>query len=83
MPAQVLSLSLHHDSKLRTGATKTRQVPGLLHVKSAKTRSPLVGGTWKFGEGIPAHVSSLSLDRGSNTRFVTNSLRPASQCDAN
>ncbi|GBM79985.1 hypothetical protein AVEN_47453-1 [Araneus ventricosus] len=45
---------------------KIRRVWGLLHAKSyVVAKRPPVGVAWKFGEGVPAQVSSLSSDRGS------------------
>ncbi|GBN17450.1 hypothetical protein AVEN_232543-1 [Araneus ventricosus] len=46
--------------------------------------SPLVGVAWKFGEGVPAQVSSLSSDHGSKLRGPSqNSPRVASKRDVN
>ncbi|GFY16592.1 hypothetical protein TNCV_2787191 [Trichonephila clavipes] len=40
-----------------------------MHVKSIDAQtSSRDGVVWKFGEGVPAHVSSSSLDRGSKER---------------
>ncbi|GBM18459.1 hypothetical protein AVEN_66819-1 [Araneus ventricosus] len=48
---------------------KIRRVWGLLHVKSyVVVKRPPVGVAWKFGEGVPAQVSSSSSDRGSKLR---------------
>ncbi|GFW08090.1 hypothetical protein TNCV_2978571 [Trichonephila clavipes] len=45
-----------------------------MHVKFVEVQSPPVGVAWKFGEGIPAQVSSSSLDRSSETgTFFTQS----------
>ncbi|GBM92980.1 hypothetical protein AVEN_190073-1 [Araneus ventricosus] len=45
---------------------KIRHAWGLLHAKSyVVAKRPPVGVAWKFGEGVPAQVSSLSSDRGS------------------
>ncbi|GBO04576.1 hypothetical protein AVEN_269662-1 [Araneus ventricosus] len=48
---------------------KIRRVWGLLHVKSYVVRKrPLLGVAWKFGEGVPAQVSSSSSNLGSKLR---------------
>ncbi|GBN30483.1 hypothetical protein AVEN_139612-1 [Araneus ventricosus] len=45
---------------------KIRPVWGLLHAESyVMVKHPPVGGAWKFGEGMPAQVSSSSCDHGS------------------
>ncbi|GBM47865.1 hypothetical protein AVEN_91848-1 [Araneus ventricosus] len=45
---------------------KIRRVWGLLHAKSyVVAKRPPVGVAWKFGEGVPAQVSSSSSDHGS------------------
>ncbi|GBM33317.1 hypothetical protein AVEN_101644-1 [Araneus ventricosus] len=64
--------------------TRFRQVWGLLHVKSyVVAKHPAVDVTWKFGEGVPAQVSSSS-DRGSKLRGPSqNSPRVASELDVN
>ncbi|GBM06656.1 hypothetical protein AVEN_190875-1 [Araneus ventricosus] len=62
-----------------------RRVWGVLHVKSyvVAKRYP-VGVEWKFGEGVPAQVSSSSSDHGSKLRGPSqNSPRFASKLDAN
>ncbi|GBN05870.1 Aspartyl/asparaginyl beta-hydroxylase [Araneus ventricosus] len=64
---------------------KIRRVWGLLHVKSyVVVKRPPVGVAWKFGEGVPARVSSSSSDRGSKLRGPSqNSPRVASKRDIN
>ncbi|GBM03722.1 hypothetical protein AVEN_134943-1 [Araneus ventricosus] len=48
---------------------KIRRVWGLLHVKSyVVAKRPPVGVAWKFGEGVPAQVSSSSSDSDSKLR---------------
>ncbi|GBM32202.1 hypothetical protein AVEN_131594-1 [Araneus ventricosus] len=45
---------------------KIRRVWGLLHAKSyVVAKRPPVGVAWKFGEEVPAQVSSSSSDHGS------------------
>ncbi|GBM34457.1 hypothetical protein AVEN_106702-1 [Araneus ventricosus] len=45
---------------------KIRRVRGLLHTKSyIVAKRPPFGGVRKFGEGVPAQVSSSPSDRGS------------------
>ncbi|GBN65780.1 hypothetical protein AVEN_17838-1 [Araneus ventricosus] len=64
---------------------KIRRVWGPLHAKSyvAAKRSPAAVAR-KFGEGVPAQVSSSSSDRGSNLRGPSqNSPRVASKRDVN
>ncbi|GBL75868.1 hypothetical protein AVEN_234216-1 [Araneus ventricosus] len=58
---------------------------GLLQVKSyAVAKRPPVGVAWKFKERVPARVSSLSSDRGSKLRGLSQkSPRVASKQDAN
>ncbi|GBN66369.1 hypothetical protein AVEN_139314-1 [Araneus ventricosus] len=56
----------------------------LVHVKSIGAKCPPVGVAWKFGEGVPAQVSSSSSDCGSNLRGPSqNSSRVASKRDFN
>ncbi|GBN04805.1 hypothetical protein AVEN_270735-1 [Araneus ventricosus] len=64
---------------------KIRRAWGLLHAKSCPVaKRPPVGVAWKFGEGVPAHVSSSSSDRGSKLRGPSqNSPRVASKRDVN
>ncbi|GBM26536.1 hypothetical protein AVEN_245261-1 [Araneus ventricosus] len=64
---------------------KIRRVWGLLHTKSyVLAKHPPVGVARKFGEGVPAQVSSSSSDRGSKLRGPSlNSLRVASKRDVN
>ncbi|GBN32414.1 hypothetical protein AVEN_169509-1 [Araneus ventricosus] len=64
---------------------KIRCVLGLLHVKSyVGIKRPSAGVVWKFGEGIPAQVSSSSSDRSSKLRGSSqNSPRVASKRDVN
>ncbi|GBO44718.1 hypothetical protein AVEN_274493-1 [Araneus ventricosus] len=48
---------------------KILRVYGLLHAKSyAVAKRPPVGVEWKFGEGLPAQVSSSPSHRGSKLR---------------
>ncbi|GBN89144.1 hypothetical protein AVEN_182994-1 [Araneus ventricosus] len=60
---------------------KIRRAWGLLHAKSyVVAKRPPVGVAWKFGEGVPAQVSSSSSDRGSELRGPSqNSPRVASK----
>ncbi|GBM56675.1 hypothetical protein AVEN_154225-1 [Araneus ventricosus] len=62
---------------------KIRRVWGLLHAKSyVVVKRPPVGVARKFGEGVPAQVSSSSSDRGSKLRGPSlNSPRVASKGD--
>ncbi|GBN69088.1 hypothetical protein AVEN_14428-1 [Araneus ventricosus] len=64
---------------------KIRYVWGLLHAKSyVVAKHPTVGVVRKFGEGVPAKVSSLSSDCGSKLRGLSlNSPRVASKRDVN
>ncbi|GBL90991.1 hypothetical protein AVEN_184387-1 [Araneus ventricosus] len=64
---------------------KIRRVWGLLHAKSyVVAKRPPVGVAWKFGEGVPAQVSSSSSDLGSKLRGPSqNSHRVASKRDVN
>ncbi|GBM73501.1 hypothetical protein AVEN_74764-1 [Araneus ventricosus] len=51
---------------------KIRRVWGLLQAKSyVGAKRPPVGVAWKFGEGVPAQVSSSSSDRCSKLRGPT------------
>ncbi|GFW11701.1 hypothetical protein TNCV_43361 [Trichonephila clavipes] len=38
---------------------------GVMHVKSVEAQTPYPGVVWKLGEGVPAQMSSSSLDHGS------------------
>ncbi|GBM02193.1 hypothetical protein AVEN_190610-1 [Araneus ventricosus] len=69
----------------RPDSLKIRRVWGLLHAKSSVVvKRPPVGVAWKFGEGVPAQVSSSSSDRGSKLRGPSqNSPRVASKRDVN
>ncbi|GBM34125.1 hypothetical protein AVEN_155131-1, partial [Araneus ventricosus] len=60
---------------------KIRRVWGLLHAKSyVVAKRPPVGVARKFGEGVPAQVSSSSSDLGSKLRGPSlNSPRVASK----
>ncbi|GBN42122.1 hypothetical protein AVEN_156781-1 [Araneus ventricosus] len=75
------SVSAHH--QLQTAETKVvfqcelkkpdsiedPSCMGILHAKSyVVAKRSIVGVTWKFGEEVPAHVSSSSSDRGSKLR---------------
>ncbi|GBM97121.1 hypothetical protein AVEN_30394-1 [Araneus ventricosus] len=62
---------------------KFRHVWGLLHAKSyVVVKRPPVGVAWKFGEWVPAQVSSSSSDRDSKLRGPSqNSPRVASKRD--
>ncbi|GBM61719.1 hypothetical protein AVEN_120568-1 [Araneus ventricosus] len=64
---------------------KIRRVWGLLHAKSyVVAKRPPVGVARKFGEGVPAQVSSSSSDRGSKLRGPSlNIHRVASKRDVN
>ncbi|GBL95600.1 hypothetical protein AVEN_24811-1 [Araneus ventricosus] len=64
---------------------KIRHVLGLLHIKSdVGTKRPPADVVRKFGEGVPAHVSSSSFDRGSKLSGPSpNSSRVASKRDIN
>ncbi|GBO37929.1 hypothetical protein AVEN_105635-1 [Araneus ventricosus] len=64
---------------------KIRRVWGLLLDKSyVVAKPPPVGMARKFGEGVPAQVSSSSCDRGSKLRGPSlNSPRVASERDVN
>ncbi|GBL77177.1 hypothetical protein AVEN_12800-1 [Araneus ventricosus] len=64
---------------------KIRRVWGLLHVKSyVLAKRPPVGVVRKFGEGVPAQVSSSSSDLGSKLRGQSlNSPSVASKRDIN
>ncbi|GBM79301.1 hypothetical protein AVEN_9937-1 [Araneus ventricosus] len=64
---------------------RLRRVWGLLHAKSYVVAKCLsVGVVWKFGEGVPAQVSSSSSDGGSKLRGPSqNSPRAASKRDFN
>ncbi|GBM85643.1 hypothetical protein AVEN_33358-1 [Araneus ventricosus] len=64
---------------------KIRCVWGLLHAKSfIVAKRPPIGVAWKFGEGVPAQVSSSSSDCGSKLRGPSqNSPRVASKRDVN
>ncbi|GBN73005.1 hypothetical protein AVEN_21295-1 [Araneus ventricosus] len=66
-------------------STENPRVWGLLHPKSlAVTKRPPVGVARKFGEGVPAQVSSSSSDHGSKLRGpFLNSPRVASKRDVN
>ncbi|GFV45029.1 hypothetical protein TNCV_907761 [Trichonephila clavipes] len=61
---------------------KICRVKGSKHVKFLEAQSPHVSVVWKSGEGVPAQVSSSSLDRGSKLAFAAwgtlNSRRTAS-----
>ncbi|GBM34897.1 hypothetical protein AVEN_41448-1 [Araneus ventricosus] len=65
--------------------SKIRLVWGLLHSKSyVVAKRPPAGVARKFGEGMPAQVSSSSSDRGSKLRGPSlNSPRAASKRDFN
>ncbi|GBN52782.1 hypothetical protein AVEN_74879-1 [Araneus ventricosus] len=67
------------------GSLKFRPVWGLLHAKSyVVSKRPAIGVARKFGEGVPAQVSSSSSDRGSKLRGpCLNSPRVASKRDVN
>ncbi|GBN45664.1 hypothetical protein AVEN_147908-1, partial [Araneus ventricosus] len=62
---------------------KIRRVWGLLHAKSyVVAKRPSVGVARKFGEGVPAQVSSSSSDRSSKLRGPSlNSPHVASKRD--
>ncbi|GBM76813.1 hypothetical protein AVEN_122190-1 [Araneus ventricosus] len=64
---------------------KIRRVWGLLHAKSyVVAKRPPVGVAWKFGQGVPAQVSSSSSDRNSKLRGPSlNSPCVASKRDVN
>ncbi|GBO11827.1 hypothetical protein AVEN_224339-1 [Araneus ventricosus] len=64
---------------------KICRVWGLLHAKSyVLAKRPPVVVVLKFGEGVPAQVSSSSSDRGSKLRGPSqNSPRVASKRDVN
>ncbi|GBM87871.1 hypothetical protein AVEN_182890-1 [Araneus ventricosus] len=63
---------------------KIRRVLGLLHVKSYVGRPNVLLLVWKFGEGVPAQVSSSSSDRSSKLQSSSqNSPRVASKWDVN
>ncbi|GBN90772.1 hypothetical protein AVEN_94199-1 [Araneus ventricosus] len=64
---------------------KIRRVWGLLRAKSyLVAKRPPVGAAWKFGEGVPAQVSSSSSDCGSKSRSPSpNSPRVASKRGVN
>ncbi|GBL92163.1 hypothetical protein AVEN_91509-1 [Araneus ventricosus] len=64
---------------------KIRCILGVLSAKSlvGAKRHP-IGGVWKFGEGMRAHLSSSSSDRSSKLRGPSqNSPRVASKRDIN
>ncbi|GBN46725.1 hypothetical protein AVEN_264906-1 [Araneus ventricosus] len=64
---------------------KIRRVSGLLHAKSyVAAKRPPVDVERKFGEGMPARVSSSSSDRGSKLQGPSlNSPRLATKRDVN
>ncbi|GBM18802.1 hypothetical protein AVEN_166549-1 [Araneus ventricosus] len=64
---------------------KIRRVWGLLHAKSyVVAKRPPIDVARKFGEGVPAQVSSSSSDRGLKLRGPPlNSPRVASKWDVN
>ncbi|GBN03506.1 hypothetical protein AVEN_116548-1 [Araneus ventricosus] len=64
---------------------KIRRVWGPLYAKSyVVAKRPPVGVAWKFGEKVPAQVSSSSSDHGSKLRGPSqNSPRVDSEWDVN
>ncbi|GBM09798.1 hypothetical protein AVEN_234637-1 [Araneus ventricosus] len=72
-------------SKPNSTSYLIRCIWGLLHAKSyIVAKRPPVGVAWKFGEGVPAQVSSSSSDHGSKLRGPSqNSPRVASKWDVN
>ncbi|GBN51751.1 hypothetical protein AVEN_55025-1 [Araneus ventricosus] len=72
-------------ARSKPNSTEDCRVWGLLHAKSyVVAKCPPIGVAQKFGEGVPAQVSSLSSDCGSKLRGPSlNSPHVASKRDVN
>ncbi|GFU03363.1 hypothetical protein TNCV_3338741 [Trichonephila clavipes] len=50
------------------GLLKISHVEELMHVKYVEAQCPPIGVMWYFGDGLPAQMPFLSLDRGLKLR---------------
>ncbi|GFV44944.1 phosphatase and actin regulator 2 [Trichonephila clavipes] len=55
--------SCRHVVRSRLEPLKTRQVEGLIHVKSSAAQSPRIDMVWKFGERLPVQRPELQFQR--------------------